>query len=130
MNLPLLIIAAIIIYILDIFALVWLSVRFVGINPLPIKDIGVLGLAIVLLSWLIGTAVYHVPLVIKPFILLLGLALILAFFVAILDTQRIKAVAAGLFFLLCQALLFIVLLRQFWSENSLQFIRYRLFDSY
>lgn len=130
MNLSLLIIVAIIIYILDIFVLIWLSGRFVGINPLPIKDIGVLGLAIMLLSWLMGTALYHVPLVIKPFILLLGLALILAFFVAILETQTIKAVAAGLFFLLCQAVLFVVLLRQFWSQNLIQFIRYMLFDSY
>ncbi|HEX9971442.1 MAG TPA: hypothetical protein VGD14_05165 [bacterium] len=117
MNLYLLIISASIIYILDIFALIWLSGKFVGINPLPKKDIGALGLAIILLSWLMGTAVYHVPLIIKPFMILLALALILYFFILILDTHFLKAIAAGLFFLLCQVVLSIVVLRQFWLKD-------------
>ncbi|MDZ7336791.1 MAG: hypothetical protein ONB32_16700 [candidate division KSB1 bacterium] len=130
MNLSLLIIGAIVVYLLDIFALIWLSGRFVGINPLPIKDIGILGVAIILLSWLIGTAVYHVPLVIKPFMVLLALVLIIYFFILILDTHVLKAIAAGLFFLLCQVVLIVVLLRQFWSADFLNIIKYMLFDLY
>jgi hypothetical protein len=130
MNLYFLIISASIIYILDIFALIWLSGKFVGINPLPKKDIGVLGLAIILLSWLMGTAVYHVPLIIKPYLILLAFVLIVYFFILILDTHFLKAIAAGLFFLLCQVVLFIVLLRQFWSTDFLQLVKYILFNSY
>ncbi|MCI0495296.1 hypothetical protein L0Z72_09850 [candidate division KSB1 bacterium] len=120
MNLYFLIISASIVYILDIFALIWLSGKFVGIDPLPKKDIGVLGLAIILLSWLIGNAVYHVPLIIKPYLILLALVLILYFFILILDTHFLKAIAAGMFFLLCQVVFFIVLLRQFWSIDFFQ----------
>ena len=130
MPISLLIAAAIILYILDIFALIWLSGKFVGINPMPLKDGGVLGLSIILLSWLIGTAFYHAPLIIKPFIILLALALIIYFFILILDTHFLKATAAGLFFLLCQIVLIIVLVRQFWSKDFLQIVRYILFNSY
>ena len=72
MNLNRLIVSSVIIYILDIFFLIWLSGKFVGIQPLPKKDIGILGLAIIMLSWLIGTAFAHVPLIIKPFMILLA----------------------------------------------------------
>ena len=129
MNLYLFVISAIIIYILDIFALIWLSGKFVGIQKLSLKDIGVLGLSIILLSWLIGTAVYHVPLIIKPMIVLLAFALIVYFFILILDTHFLKATAAGLFFLLCQVVLIIVVLRQFWSKDFLRIVRY-LFNLY
>ncbi len=130
MNLSLFIIAGSVIYILDVFALIWLSVRFIGIEPVPKKDLAALGAAILLLTWLVGTAVYHVPLVIKPFLLLLGLGAVVAFFVVILETQTIKALAAGMFFLLCQAVLVTVLLRRLWSEELLQMIRYLLFYSH
>lgn len=130
MNSALLIAAIIIVYILDIFALIWLSAKFVGINPIPLKDVGGLGLSIILLSWLIGTAFYHIPLIIKPFMILLAFILIVYFFILILDAHVLKSIAAGLFFLLCQVVLIIVLLRQFWSKDFFQIIRYILFDSY
>lgn len=130
MNLSLFIISATIIYILDTFALIWLSGKFVGIDPLPKKDVGILGLAIIMLSWLIGNAIYHVPLIIKPFMVLLAFILVVYFFIMILDTHVLKAVAAGLFFLLCQAVFFITLVRQFWSHDIFQMLRYLLFDSF
>ena len=129
MNLYIFVISAIIVYIIDIFALIWLSGKFVGIQNLSLKDIGVLGLSIILLSWLIGTAVYHVPLIIKPAIILFAFALIVYFFILILDTQFLKATAAGLFFLLCQVVFIIVVLRQFWSNDFFQIVRY-LFNLY
>ncbi len=130
MNLSSFIIAGSVIYIIDVFALIWLSVRFIGIEPVPKKDLAALGAAILLLTWLVGTGVYHVPLVIKPFLLFLGFGAVVAFFAAILETQTIKALAAGMFFLLCQAALITVLLRQLWSEKLLQIIRYMLFDAF
>lgn len=129
MHFSLLIVAAAILYILDIFFLLWMSGKFVGIEPLPKKDLAALGVAIVLWSWLIGSAAYHVPLIIKPVMILLWIVFLLYFFVAILETHVTKAIAAALFFLLCQAILVIVLLRQFWSPALMQFIRYILFDS-
>ncbi len=130
MNINLLIVSSAIIYILDIFFLLWLSGKFVGIQPLPKKDIGVLGLAIILLSWLIGTAFAHVPLIIKPFIILLAFVLIIYFFILILDTHVLKATAAGLFFLLCQVVLIIVVLREFWTRDFINLVRYIFFNSY
>jgi len=130
MNLFLLIVGASVIYIIDIYALIWLSGRFVGIQSLPIKDIGILGLSIILLSWLIGSAIVHVPLIIKPFIILVGFALIIYFFILILDTHFLKATAAGLFFLLCQVVLIIVLVREFWTKDFFQVVKYILFHSY
>lgn len=130
MNLSILIISASIIYILDIFGLIWLSARFVGIDPLPKKDIALLGLAITMLSWLIGTAVYHVPWIIKPFMVLLAFVLIVYFFILILDTHLLKAIAAGLFYLICQVVLVVVLLRQFWSEDFMRLVRFILFNPY
>ena len=130
MNINLLIGSAVTIYILDIFILIWLSVRFVGIHPLPTKDVGVLGLAIILLSWLIGTAVYQAPLIIKPFMILLAMAIIIYFFILILDTHFLKAIAAGLFYLLCQVVLFIVILRELWTTELFKLLRYILFNSY
>ena len=130
MNLSIFIIGAIAVYILDIFFLIWLSGKFVGIQPFPKKDVGILGLAIILLSWLIGTAFVHVPLIIKPFMILLAFALIIYFFILVLDTHFLKATAAGLFFLLCQVVLIIVLLRQFWTKDFFQIVRFILFNSY
>ena len=130
MNLVLLIVGASVVYILDIFFLLWLSGKFAGIQPLPIKDIGILGLSIILLSWLIGTALVHVPLIIKPFMILLAFVLIIYFFILILDTHFLKATAAGLFFLLCQVVLIIVLLREFWTKDFFQLVKYLLFNSY
>ena len=130
MNFSLLITGTVVIYILDIFFLIWLSGKFVGIQPLLKKDIGILGLAIILLSWLVGTAFIHVPLIIKPFMILLAFVLIIYFFTLILDTHFLKATAAGLFFLLCQVVLIIVLLREFWTKDFFQLVRYILFNSY
>jgi hypothetical protein len=130
MNIHLLIFGAVIIYVLDIFVLIWLSGRFAGIHPLPIRDIGILGLAIILLSWLIGTAIYNVPLILKPFMILLAMVAIIYFFILILDTHFLKAIAAGLFYLLCQVVLIIVLLRELWSKDFFRLVRYILFNSY
>ncbi len=129
MNLSLVIVIATAVYILDVLVLVWISVRFVGLDTVPKRDMLALATAIILLSWLAGTALYHVPMVLKPFILLLGLGLIVSFFVSILEAQAIKALAAGVFYLLCQAVLFLTLVRQLWSENFLQMLRYLLFHS-
>ena len=129
MNINLLIGSAVTIYILDSFILIWLSGRFVGIHLLPIKDVGVLGLAIILLSWLIGTAVYQAPLIMKPFMILLAMAIIIYFFILILDTHFLKAIAAGLFYLLCQVVLFIVILRELWTTELFKLLRYILFNS-
>lgn len=130
MNVSLLIGGAVTIYILDIFVLIWLSGRFVGIHPLSIKDVGVLGLAIILLSWLIGTAIYQVPLIIKPVMILLAMVIIIYFFVLILDTHILKAIAAGLFYLLCQVVLIIVILRELWTTDFFKLVKYILFNSY
>ena len=128
MNITLLIIGAIIIYIIDIFALTYFSGKFIGIQSFPIKDVGILGLAIILFSWLIGTAVVHVPLILKPYLLLFSLGVIIYFFILVLDTHYLKAIAAGMFFLLCQAVLIIVLLRQFWTKDLLDLVRFILFN--
>lgn len=130
MSLYFLIASAIVIYILDIFFLIWLSGKFVGIHPLFLRDVCVLCLAIILFSWLIAMAIYYVPLIIKPFMILLAFVFIIYFFIIILDTHFLKATAAGLFFLLCQVVLMIVLIRQFWTENFLDLVRYILFNSY
>lgn len=130
MNYSLLITGVIVIYILDIFFLIWLSGKFVGIQSLPKKDIGILGLAIIMLSWLIGTAFAYVPLIIKPFMILLAFVLIIYFFILILDTHILKATAAGLFFLLCQVVLIIVVLREFWTRDLLNLVKYLFFNSY
>lgn len=128
MNIALLIISSIIIYVLDIFALIWFSGKFIGIQSFSIKDIGILGLAIILFSWLIGTAVVHVPLILKPYIVLLSFGVIIYFFILVLDTHYLKAIAAGLFFLLCQAVLIIVLLREFWTKDFFELVRFILFS--
>jgi len=130
MNLNLLIVSSAIIYILDIFFLIWLSGKFVGIQSLPKKDVGILGLAIIMLSWLIGTALAYVPLIIKPVMILLAFVLIIYFFILIFDTHLLKAIAAGMFFLLCQVVLIIVVLREFWTRDLLNLVRYIFFNSY
>jgi hypothetical protein len=130
MNLYFFGISAIAIYILDVFILIWLSGKFVGIQKLPMKDIGILWLVIMLLSWLIGNAVVQVPLIIKPFLIVLAFVLIVYFFTLILDTHILKATAAGMFFLLCQVILIIVFIRQFWTKDLYDLVRYILFNAY
>lgn len=130
MNLYFFGISAIAIYILDVFFLIWLSGKFVGIQKLPMKDIGILWIAIMMLSWLIGSAVVQAPLIVKPFLIVLAFVLIVYFFNLILDTHILKATAAGMFFLLCQVILIIAVIRQFWSKNLYDLVRYILYNAY
>jgi len=128
MTLTLLLIGIALVYMLDIFVLIWFSGKFVGIRPLPMKDIGILGLAIILLTWLIAMALIQVPLVMKPFILLLAMGFIIYFFILVLDTSILKSLAAGLFFLLCQLVLLVTLLKELSRQDLLQLLRYILYS--
>lgn len=130
MNISLLIIGATVIYILDVFFLTWLSGRFVGIGSMTMKNVGILGLAIILVSWLFGSALIVSPLIIKPLILLIAAGVIIAIFVFILDTHKLKAAAAGLFFIVCQLLIIIVLFKELWTTEFFDIVKFMLFQSF
>jgi len=129
MNINFLIGAIIIIYVLDIFALIWLSGKFVGIQPFPITDIGLLGLLIILFSWLAGSAFYFVPLDLKFYVVVFAALMIIIIFVLFLNTYILKAVAAGLFFIVCQLLIIILLFRGFLKTDLINVVRYILFQN-
>jgi len=119
-----------IVYILATFVVIWFSGRFIGIQSMTIKEVGYLGLAIILLSWLIGSALFYVPLIIKPFIILIAGILIIYIFISILDTHILKAIAAGLFFIVCQLIIIVVLLKELWTKDFFQEVKFMLFQLY
>ncbi len=130
MNMSLLITGIIFVYIADIFAFIWLSGKFVGIQTLSAKNVGVIGLSIILFSWLVGLALYQVPLVIKPLIMIIAFVIIIYIFVLLLDTHFLKAIAAGLFFIVCQLLIIIVLLRELWTKEFFQIVKFMILHYY
>ncbi len=128
MNLTFIIAMVIFVYMLDISLLVWISSRFVGINPLKINQVGVVVFAILLFSWIAVSAFIYVPFIIKPFLILASGVIIIGFFITVLDTHFIKALLAGTLFILCQVSLTIFLLREFWNKHFFQGIKFMLFQ--
>ncbi len=128
MTLNLLIFAAILIYIFDVFILVWLSGKFAGIQPFHLSQVLILTLSILLFSWLAMFAFIHVPFELKPFILVLSAVVIIYIYIISLKTSFLKSLAAGFFFNLTQFVLILFLLRQFWNEHFFQIVKYYLFQ--
>lgn len=128
MNLTFIIAMVIFVYMLDISLLVWISSRFVGINPLKLNQVGVVVFAILLFSWIAISAFIYVPFIIKPFLILASGVIIIGFFITILDTHFIKALLAGTLFILCQLSLTIFLLRELWNKHFFQGIKFMLFQ--
>ena len=120
----------IVVYIFDVFLLIWISGRFAGIRPLRLSKIGVIGLAIILFSWLCVAAFIHVPMIVKPLILIISSIITVYIFITFLETQFLRALAAGSFFVLCQFVIFIFLLQKFWYEDFFQIVKLILFQYY
>jgi len=118
------------IYIFDVFVLIWASGKFAGIHPLPFRRIGTIALAVILNSVLCFSAVYHVPIIVKPAILMLFGILTVYIFIVFLDVHVLRASAAGGFYILCQFLLFIFLLRKFWYDDFFQIVKFMLFHNF
>ena len=128
MNLTFIIAMVIFVYMLDISLLVWISSRFVGINPLKLNQVGVVVFAILLFSWIAVSAFIYVPFIIKPFLILASGVIIIGFFITVLDTHFIKALLAGTLFILCQVSLTIFLLRELLNKHFFQGIKFMLFQ--
>ena len=128
MNIFIIIIGSI--YIFDVFLLIWISGRFAGIRPLTLSQIGAIGLAIILFSWLCVTAFIHVPMIVKPLILIISSIITVCIFITSLEKQFLRALAAGSFFVLCQFVIFIFLLQKFWYEDFFQIVKLILFNYY
>lgn len=127
---PVLFIAIIsVVYIFDVFMLIWVSGRFVGIHPLPLSRISSIALAVILNSQICLSAFIHVPLIVKPLILILSGILTIYFFIFFLDVHFLRAAAAAGFFILCQFLIFIFLLRKFWYEDFFKIVKLMLFQN-
>ena len=128
MSVSLLFALIIIVYIFDVFALIWISGRFVGIQPFPLSQVGVMGLAVLLFSWLSLSAFIQVPLILKPLILLISAVVTIYIFISLLETHILKSIAAGAFFVLCQLMIFIFLLKQLWNKDFFQIVKIFLFQ--
>ena len=130
MNANIFIILITIVYIFDVCLLIWISSRFAGIRPFQLSRIGTIGLAILLFSWLCLTAFIHVPMIVKPLILIISAIITVYIFIAHLEKQFLRALAAGSFFVLCQSVIFIFLLQKFWYEDFFQIVKLMLFQYY
>ncbi len=130
MKISLLIFLSIAIYIADIFFLVWVSGKFIGLKPLKFSKIAITGTAILLFSCLSTSAFFQVPWLLKPLILLISGVLTIYFFIVFFDTQFFKAVAAGLFFIFCQFLLLLLVVRQLWNKDFFQAVKFLLFQNF
>lgn len=117
-------------YIVDVFALVWLSGRFAGISNQKISNIGFIGMAIIMVTWLVGMALFYVPFELKPAMLFMGIALIVYVFVLLLDEHIAKCLAAGLFYVFCQLIFLIVIFREMWNRDFFRAIRTIFFQSF
>lgn len=117
-------------YIVDVFVLIWLSGKFAGIFGQKFSEISFMGITIIMLTWLIVMALISVPFELKPFILGIGIALVIYIFVLLLDEHIAKSVAAGLFFILCQLIFVIVLFREVWSREFFRALRVLFFQGY
>lgn len=119
-----------IVYIFDVFVLIWVSGKFAGIHPLPFTRISLIALAVILNSILCVSAIYHVPMIVKPAILMIFGMLTVYIFIVFLDIPVLRASAVGGFYILCQFLMFIFLLRKFWGEDFFQIVKFMLFHNY
>ncbi len=128
MNLQILILFSATIYICDVFALVWFSGKFAGVKPLNLSNVGITGLAIILLSCLILSAFIHVTFIVKPLILLVSSLLTILIFIMLFDTRFFNALAAGIFFVLSQLIIFIFLLKNAWNMRFFQILKSILFE--
>jgi hypothetical protein len=71
-----------------------------------------------------------VPFLIKPLILVISGMITIGFFIDLSPGHILRAMAAGGFFILCQFLIFIFLLRKFWEATFFQVIKQFLFQNY
>ncbi|MDW7681966.1 MAG: hypothetical protein SCK70_15495 [bacterium] len=128
MNLSQLLIFAGIVYVCNVFLLVWLSLKFVGHDTITAKLVALLGTAIVLVSWLTASALLHAPLFLKPMMVLIGCIILIVAFIVLLDPHRLKAITAGTFYVVCQFLVIVLLLRQIWRQDLFEIVKYLLFQ--
>ena len=128
MNEPTLIAGIFIVYLCDIFALIWLSGKFAGIATFRLTDVLYIGLIIILFSWLIGVAFIIVPLLIKPIILLIACSVLIYLYTMLLDVNAVRAMAAGFFFVCCQFFIIAFLLNQLWDKPFFQSIKAFIFN--
>ena len=128
MNITLLIILAITIYVFDVLFLVWASGRFVGQKPLNFSQVGATGLSIILFSCLSISAFFYVPFMIKPLILIISGAFTIYFFIVFTQTHLLKAIVAALFFIFCQFLLLLIVIKQVWNREFFQYVKFMLFQ--
>ncbi len=119
-----------VVYILDVFILIWASGKFAGIHPFPFARIVSIALAVILVSILCTSAIYHVPIIIKPVILAIFVILLVYIFIVFLDVPILRASTAGGFYIFFQFLIFIFLMRQFWGGDFFQLVRFIIFHSY
>ena len=128
MSLNLLIIIVAFLYTLVDFLLIGLSVKFSGINPFPLKSVFTIGVSVILFSWLTLSAFIYVPIIIKPLIIVIAWAITIYIFISFLDTHILRSIASGAFFLLCQVVLFIFLLKHLWNKDFFQIVKIILFQ--
>jgi hypothetical protein len=130
MNVGLFFVLICLIYIFNIFVFIWASGKFAGVRPFPFTMIVSIAIAVILNSVLCFSALYHVPFIVKPVILILFGILTVYIFIVFLDVHVLRASAAGAFYILCQFLLFIFLLRKFWYEDFFQIVKFIIFHNY
>jgi len=87
-------------------------------------------LSIVMVSWLAGLAIVFVPLALKPFILLIEMALIVLIFRIVCAESVLKTLTAGLVFVFCQFFLLVIVLRVISSRDLFRPLRVLLFENF
>ena len=119
-----------IVYIFDVFLLTWISGRIAGIQSFSFSKIGNIGLGVILFSWLSLTAFVHVPMMVKPLILVVSAGVTVYIFIVMLETQPLRAMIAGAFFIVCQFTVIVFLIKELWDKNFFQIIKFILFQYY
>jgi hypothetical protein len=130
MNVGLFLVIICLIYIINIFVFIWASGKFAGVRPFQFTMIVSIAIAVILNSVLCFSALYHVPFIVKPVILIFFGILTVYIFIVFLDIHVLRASAAGAFYVLCQFLLFIFLIRKFWYEDLFQIVKFIIFHNY
>ncbi len=123
------ILSIIFIYAIDLYFFMWLSYRFAGLGQISHGRILSGSIAILIFTVLIFSALLQVPLEIKPFILFIAFAAIVGVFIYNFQEQPVKATVAGVFFIFCQLIFTIFLLKYFWYNRFVQTIKFIFLES-
>ncbi|MFZ5518264.1 MAG: hypothetical protein ACOY90_16640 [Candidatus Zhuqueibacterota bacterium] len=118
------------VYIVAVFVFIWVSIRLAGFSQQKISHIAFMALNILMVSWLAGMGLVFVPLELKPFILLIGMALIVLIFILLSDEQVLKTLIAGFVFIFCQLFLLMILLREISNRDLFRPLRIFLFEKF